>query len=146
MTTKLEARIAARNPRPMADGSTKLAQSARGTKTCQRCGRTKPLDTWPIHARFKKPLNICNGCLAESRMRADQKNRERQAAKRAERERAAAVAAAASEPRTDAPAPRSGPSSVALLIAKLDGYALAKDDAGLMLLIDALREAVGDDG
>lgn len=124
--------------------TTKLAQTATGRKTCQRCGRTHPLDTWPTHARWKKPLNICGDCLTEARAEAGRKSGATRAAKTAERRQreqvASANAAAAGVP--SVAVATTTDTTVPLLLAKLEGYALGKDDIELGKLVRELRNAL----
>jgi hypothetical protein len=124
----------------MNPATTKLAQVASGTKRCERCGRTKSLEGWPVHQRWKRPLKICDGCLTESRAQAGKANAKRAAAKRAAKEREARKQQAA-EPTPTPTTPPSQRPTVTVLLAKLEGYAMGLDDGKLARLIDELKEA-----
>lgn len=58
-------------------------------KTCTGCGRTKPIGSFGLHARFQTPMHVCDVCMVERRKAGGLKRSATAAAKRVERARVA---------------------------------------------------------
>jgi len=112
----------------------KLAQTARGTRRCDGCGRTKGLDKFGIHPRWGTPMRKCETCIADSRRQAGQ-TKSRNAAKAREKKTAADVRAIGKKAKKQ--------EAAAVLWAKLDGYAMAVNDGGALAgLLGDLKKVV----
>lgn len=76
-------------------GHSKMAQVAKGTKTCNRCGKNKQIADFALHPRWGTLMHICNDCMAEKRAEAGKKVSAKAKAKQRAKVRAAEKAAAA---------------------------------------------------
>jgi hypothetical protein len=115
--------------------TSKLAQTAKGSRTCEACGRTKALSAFGIHPRWKTPMRKCEMCMTDIRRMAG--------AKKAKTHAKARVKKATVEAREVVKQTKQQAASE-LIWAKLDGYALAmRDDGALSKLLAELRRAVG---
>jgi len=118
--------------------TTKLAQVATGSRTCSACGKTKMLDRFELHPRWKTPMSVCDSCMAAKRkagavkrLKSPYYQNKRKAKAEADR-----VAAANRE------AAKLDSSTKGILFAKLEGYAMAVNDGGaLAKLVAELRKA-----
>lgn len=72
----------------------KMAQVAKGTKTCKTCGKNHPIAEFPLHPRWKTLMHICNDCMAEKRKETGKKVSAKAKAKQRAKVKAAEKAAA----------------------------------------------------
>lgn len=75
-------------------GQSKMAQVAKGKKTCTACGENKDIAEFPLHPRWKTLMHVCNGCMAERRALAGKKVSAKAKAKARAKVKAAEKAAA----------------------------------------------------
>lgn len=134
----------------MNPATSKAAQSGTVRKTCEGCGQSKDIADFPLHPRWKRPISKCDTCMAVIRAAGDRKRSATAKAKAKEKARTAAkeaaIAKALPAPVTDEVDDKgikpNIPNQLAIVLAKLEGYALATKDAALDGLLAELKEAV----